>query len=97
LLATLFIAGSFSLQAQDKYQYTVDLTKTANDELTVTLLTPKVNTASIIFYMPKIVPGTYTNSDFGKFVKNVKALIMRPEKNSLVVKQTPDSNGWQDR
>ena len=58
LLTTLLIACSLSLLAQDKYQYTVDLTKTANDELTITLLTPKVKTASIIFYMPKIVPGT---------------------------------------
>jgi predicted metalloprotease with PDZ domain len=93
LLTALMIACSFTLQAQDRYQYTVDLTKTDNDELTITLLTPKVKAASIIFYMPKIVPGTYTNSDFGKFIKNVKAY--NEAGKELPVKQTPDSNGWQ--
>ncbi len=92
LLITLFVAATVSLQAQDRYQYSVDLTKTDNDELTITLLTPKVKTASVIFYMPKIVPGTYTNSDFGKFVHNVKAFDKAGK--ALTVKQTPDSNGW---
>ncbi len=93
LLTVLLMAASFSIQAQDRYQYTVDLTKTVNDELTVSLLTPKVTTASIVFYMPKIVPGTYTNSDFGKFIHNVKAYSKAGKE--LPVKQTPDSNGWQ--
>ena len=92
LLTALLIAATCTVQAQDKYQYSVDLTKTDNDELTVTLLTPKVKTASIIFYMPKIVPGTYTNSDFGKFVHDVKAFDKAGK--LLPIKQTPDSNGW---
>lgn len=92
LLATLLITLTTLVQAQDKYQYTVDLTKTAGDELTVTLLTPKVKTASIIFYMPKIVPGTYTNSNFGKFIHQLKAYTRAGKE--LPVKQTPDSNGW---
>ncbi|MES2848769.1 MAG: peptidase M61 [Bacteroidota bacterium] len=91
-LTALFVTTAFSLQAQDRYQYAVDLTKTDNDELAITLLTPKVKTASVIFYMPKIVPGTYTNSDFGKFVHNVKAFDKAGK--ALTVKQTPDSNGW---
>lgn len=92
LLTALFFAASFSVQAQDKYQYAVDITKADTDELAVTLLTPKVKTATIVFYMPKIVPGTYTNSDFGKFVKNVKAFDKTGK--ALPVKQTADSNGW---
>ncbi len=92
-LMTVFLSAAvFSIQAQDKYQYSVDLTKPDNDELSVTLLTPKVKTASIIFYMPKIVPGTYTNSDFGKFVHDVKAFDKAGKR--LPVKQIPDSNGW---
>lgn len=91
-LTSLLIATAFSLQAQDKYQYTVDLTKTDNDQLTVTLLTPKVEASSIVFYMPKIVPGTYTNSDFGKFVHNVKAFDKKGRE--LPVTQEADPNAW---
>jgi predicted metalloprotease with PDZ domain len=93
LIAIMLTAAISSLQAQDKYKYSVDLTNTDNDELTITLLTPKIKTASIIFYMPKIVPGTYTNSDFGKFVHNLKAYDKAGK--TLTVKQTADSNGWQ--
>lgn len=93
LLATLCVCYALSASAQNRYQYTVDITKVDNDELTVTLITPKVKTASIIFYMPKIVPGTYTNSDFGKFVHNLKAYDKAGK--ALAVKQTADSNGWQ--
>lgn len=92
LMTVFFSAAIFSIQAQDKYQYSVDLTKPDNDELSVTLLTPKVKAASIIFYMPKIVPGTYTNSNFGKFVHDVKAFDKTGK--ALAVKQTADSNGW---
>jgi len=91
-LLTAFVLISIFSIAQDKYQYSVDLTKLDNDELTITLLTPKVKSTSIIFYMPKIVPGTYTNSDFGKFVHNLKAYDKTGR--LLPVKQTPDSNGW---
>jgi predicted metalloprotease with PDZ domain len=78
--------------AQNSYQYSVDITKPVNDELKVTLITPKVTKPEIIFYMPKIVPGTYTNSDFGKFVKNVKAFDKAGK--PLPVTMLPDSNSW---
>ena len=92
LFIALFVAAAFSLKAQNSYHYSVDLTKTDNDQLTVTLLTPKVKTAAIVFYMPKIVPGTYTNSDFGKFVHNVKAFDKAGK--ALLVKAQSDSNSW---
>lgn len=92
LFITLFAAAAFTLQAQNSYQYSVDLTKTGNDQLTVTLLTPKIKTAAIVFYMPKIVPGTYTNSDFGKFVHNLKAFDKAGK--ALPVKAQADSNSW---
>ena len=81
-----------AVNAQGNYKYAVDLTKTVNDELKVELIAPKMSKPEIIFYMPKIVPGTYTNSDFGKFIHNIKAFDKagRP----LVVTALPDSNSW---
>lgn len=92
LLTTFILFAIVWTKAQNTYQYAVDITKVDNDELTVTLLTPKVKTANIIFYMPKIVPGTYTNSNFGKFVHNVKAFDKAGK--TLPVKQQADSNAW---
>lgn len=80
------------LLAQSKYQYFVDITKTTNDQLKVELISPKINKADIVFYMPKIVPGTYTNSDFGKFVHNIKAFDKAGK--LLQVTALPDSNSW---
>ncbi len=92
LLVSLCVFSAATVLAQNSYQYSVDITKVDNDELSVTLITPKVKKASIIFYMPKIVPGTYTNSDFGKFVHNVKAFDKAGK--ALPVKQQADSNAW---
>jgi predicted metalloprotease with PDZ domain len=45
-----------------------------NDLLTVNLVTPKMNKDTVIYHMPAMVPGTYKIYDFGKYVKNFKAL-----------------------
>jgi predicted metalloprotease with PDZ domain len=91
LLGAVLLTTSVNLSAQNSYQYAVDLTKTPGDELKIVLLAPKITQAEIIFYMPKIVPGTYTNSDFGKFVKNVKAFDKAGK--ALPVNML-DSNSW---
>jgi predicted metalloprotease with PDZ domain len=89
LAALLFTCGGF---AQKVYKYSVDLTRVENDELKVELLTPKVSAPEILFFMPKIVPGTYINSDFGKFVKNIKAFDKAGRPLPLTLQ--PDSNSW---
>lgn len=91
-LLLLLVAVINTVNAQNGYKYTVDLTKLTNDELKVALLTPKVTRPEIIFYMPKIVPGTYNISDFGKFIKNMKAYDKAGK--SLPVAIQADSNAW---
>jgi len=61
------------LQAQNSYRYSFDLNNIQNDQVHVTLQTPKLNTATATFSFPKIIPGTYAISDYGKFISNVKA------------------------
>jgi predicted metalloprotease with PDZ domain len=94
LLLPLIVSLSFCTitNAQGSYKYAVDLSKTINDDLSVELLVPKISKPEIIFYMPKIVPGTYTNSDFGKFVHNIKAFDKAGK--PLQVTALPDSNSW---
>lgn len=92
LFLTALLISGFAATAQTTYKYSVDLTKPVGDELKVDLLVPKITKPEIIFYMPKILPGTYTNSDFGKFVRNLKAFDKAGK--SLPVTAQADSNSW---
>src|SRR6476661_2525521 len=68
-----FLLFSGLANAQDTYRYNVDLKKLTDDKLQVELLTPNVKGATAVFAFPKIIPGTYSISDYGKFISNVKA------------------------
>ena len=76
------------------YQFFVDLTKVQNDKLEVTLITPKISKDEVIYNMPKIVPGTYANYDFGRYISDFKAFdaagkalsIDKLDKNSYKIK-----------
>ncbi len=72
LLFLLFFYSGIT-QAQNGYRYTVDLNDAVDDRLKVELLAPAVKTPTAVFSFPKIIPGTYSISDYGKFVNNVKA------------------------
>lgn len=96
-IITLFtiLAISFSGFSQSKkgasYQYTVDLTKVVDDKVYVELSTPSVTSEEITFYLPKIVPGTYSIADYGRFVSDLKATDKKGK--SLVVEKLND-NAW---
>jgi len=78
--------------AQNSYRYSVDLTQAQEDKLTIELVCPKITQQQIMFYLPKIVPGTYMNSNYGKYVHDLKAVDKAGKE--LPVKKTSD-NGWQ--
>jgi predicted metalloprotease with PDZ domain len=73
LFFVLFFYLPFIVCAQNKYEFAVDLTKCADDKLTVDLITPTFASSEITYCMPKIVPGTYEIFDFGRFVSNFSA------------------------
>jgi predicted metalloprotease with PDZ domain len=59
--------------SQNSYQYNIDLNKLSGDALTVELTTPTVKQSKAVFAFPKIIPGTYSIADYGKFISDVKA------------------------
>lgn len=67
----MLVAGT--MFANNPYRYALDLTQAKEDRLPVTLLTPKVSQDVIEFQMPKVVPGTYSISNFGRFVQDLEA------------------------
>lgn len=90
LSALLIFTGGISF-AQNKYQYTVDLVNTIEDRVQVNLKCPKIDQEEIEFQMPKIVPGTYAISDFGRFVNSLTAL---DSKGNPISVDYIDENRW---
>lgn len=78
ILTLLLFFVVFSATGQSKkasnYQYTVDLTRVVEDKVFVELLSPKITSSEIIFYLPKIIPGTYAIADYGRFVSEFKPM-----------------------
>lgn len=81
LLLAFFFSFTLGVQAVsvniESYNYSVDLTQADNDQLTVTLdlNDQKLKKGQkIVFTLPAIVPGTYSISDYGRFVTSFKAL-----------------------
>jgi predicted metalloprotease with PDZ domain len=71
LFCFLLISGL--ARSQNSYHYAVDLNRLTDDKLQVELLTPTIKGSTAVFAFPKIIPGTYSISDYGKFISNVKA------------------------
>ncbi|WP_299758172.1 peptidase M61 [uncultured Pontibacter sp.] len=90
---SLTLSGNVAAQqnAANKYSVSVDLTNVQNDRVQVTVQAPAIKQAETVYNMPKIVPGTYSVSDFGKFVTDFKAYTLNGD--TLAV-QKLDTNRW---
>ncbi len=51
----------------------IDLTKVVNDKVPVTINPGRFTTASVTYRLPKVIQGTYSISDFGKYIDDFKA------------------------
>ncbi|WP_234462530.1 M61 family metallopeptidase [Adhaeribacter terrigena] len=70
---TFFTASATDLPSGDRYKVNIDLTKVQDDKVPVTIKVPEIKEKEIIYNLPKIVPGTYSIYDFGKFLNEFKA------------------------
>lgn len=64
---------ALQLSAQDSYKAVIDIEHVKNDKVKVEVETPQVEGKNLLFIFPKVVPGTYDNSSFGRFISNFKA------------------------
>src|SRR5882672_10376456 len=69
----------------------IDLVNVTNDKVLVTIMPPKFTTETIIFHIPKTVPGTYSTDNYGKYIENIKAYDTKG--NELTVTKK-DDNSW---
>ncbi len=93
LFTALFIAMTLFSFAQNKpsYKFRIDLLKTDSDKVNVELMPPVMKEDEVTYYLPKIVPGTYSIDDFGRYVENFKAFDRQGR--PLKVEKS-DVNGW---
>lgn len=73
MILGLAVMASMNAGAQEAYQVFINLSAVSNDQVPVTINVPKSDEAFSEYHMAKIVPGTYSISDFGRFVSNLKA------------------------
>jgi predicted metalloprotease with PDZ domain len=62
------------------------LNKLNQDKLSVQVKTPKFKENQIDFFFPKIVPGTYANYDFGRYISDFQAFDAQGKSLSVVKK-----------
>ncbi len=70
----------------------LDLTKTTNDKVPVTINPGRFTTEKVTYRLPRVVQGTYSVSDFGKYVDDFKALDYKG--NEIAVTKV-DTNTWE--
>jgi predicted metalloprotease with PDZ domain len=69
----------------------IDLIDVKDDKVKVTVQAPKTNSDKITYSIPKIVPGTYSEDNYGKNIEDFKAFDAKGT--ALLVTKT-DDNTW---
>lgn len=59
--------------AKNNVDVSIDLVNVKDDKVQVTILPPTLTSETTTFHIPKIVPGTYSEDNYGRFIENVKA------------------------
>lgn len=91
LLAMNCIAAIHTKTAKQEIKVLINLKEIKNDKVFVTLTPPKITTAEIDFCLPKIVPGTYSIDNYGKYIDSLKAF---DKKGNLLKISKKDDNTW---
>jgi predicted metalloprotease with PDZ domain len=98
ILSAIFAitAFSYTANAQQKgktseVKVTIDLNSIKNDKVMVAIIPPAFNNNDITFHLPKTVPGTYSDDNYGKFIEDLKAFDKSGKE--LVTTKT-DQNSW---
>ncbi|MFD2561710.1 M61 family metallopeptidase [Aquimarina rubra] len=91
-----FVAGCKSTESSVKVDTSpviasLDLVDIIDDKVKVSLKITTINTDTISYFLPKIVPGTYQNNNYGKYIEEFKAFDIQG--NELQVTKYGD-NRW---
>ena len=73
MLSMVLFLTSYQTKAQVKYEVSINLENVVKDKLQVVVKTPEVTSNEVEYHIPKIVPGTYSIYNFGRFVSDFQA------------------------
>lgn len=79
------------LAVSNPIETALDLTAVVNDKVPVTINPGRFTTETVTYRLPRVVQGTYSVSDFGKYIEDFKALDY--DGNELTVTKV-DTNTW---
>lgn len=82
---------SVSNVGDDRIIAAIDLVNVVDDRVMVTIDPGRFTTDKITFYIPKTVPGTYSEDDYGKYIEEFKALDYKGKELSH---ERLDDNSW---
>ena len=77
--------------AKEQVNVAINLNDVKDDKVMVTITSPKINTEVVTYSVPKIVPGTYSIDDYGKYIEDFKAF---DSKGNLLATTKTDDNTW---
>ena len=69
----------------------IDLTQVVDDKVPVIIKPDPFKQDTVIYRMPKVIPGTYAISDFGNFIEDFKAYNYKGEEMEF---SKTDENSW---
>ncbi|MEP7318021.1 MAG: peptidase M61 [Panacibacter sp.] len=88
--ATVLSCLTFA-QKNNSYKFTIHLENVADDKISVELLAPAIKQTTITYHIPKIVPGTYSEDDYGRYIEQFLAF---DKKGNALNITKPDVNSW---
>jgi predicted metalloprotease with PDZ domain len=80
-----------AVSTKNEVQVSINLNEIKNDKVLVTVNAPTILTDKINYHLPKMVPGTYSEDNFGNYIEDIKAFDTKG--NSLEIKKL-DENSW---
>ena len=84
-------AGTSAASIKKEVSVSINLTDIKDDKVMVTVNTPSISVDEITYHIPKTVPGTYSEDNYGRYIDDLKAYDSKG--NLLTVKKT-DVNSW---
>lgn len=90
-LSAAICATTLSAQTKPEINVSIDLNNVKDDKVTVVVSAPKITSDNITYHIPKIIPGTYSEDDYGKFIDNLTAT---DKKGKALTVTKADENSW---
>lgn len=91
LAFALTMGGLAHAQKGGDIKVAIDLNNIKDDKVMVTVTPTPIKEKSITYYIPKTVPGTYSDDDYGQFIEDVKAY---DKKGKELTVTKGDVNSW---